>query len=297
MPFKWQYYTLKAISRAVCLLPYPAVLLLGEILGRLYYHTAGRQRRRAIKQIREGLGLSQEEAAAVIKRSFIKLGQTFCEVFYTPALNPDKIKRYVTIENRHYLEQALAQGKGVVFLTAHLGNWEWFGAALALNGFPVADIVKNQPNDQHTRILNEYRQMFGIEIFASGTGEIVRAARALKKGKLLGFFADQDAGKDGVFVEFLGKMASTPLGPAVFARKFKCPVVPGFIVREADGRHRITIQPPIYFADTGDPQADLYDLTVRMTKIIEDAVKAHPDEWLWARKRWNTDYQGSEESR
>jgi len=263
----------------------------------LYFRTACKQRKRAMRQIREGLGLSKEEAAAVIRRSCIKLGQTFCEVLYMPALNQDIIKRCVTIENRSYLEEALAQGKGVVFLTAHLGNWEWFGAALAMNGFPVADIVKNQPNDQHTRILNEYRQMFGIEIFASGTGEIVGAARALKKGKLLGFFADQDAGREGVFVEFLGKMASTPLGPAVFARKFKCPVVPGFIVREADGRHRITIHPPFYCDQTGDAQADLYNLTVRMTKIIEAAVKAHPDEWLWTMKRWNTAYRGPEESR
>jgi KDO2-lipid IV(A) lauroyltransferase len=259
------------------------------LFGHLYYRFAGKQRNRALKQITERLNLEQPEAEAIIKSSFLKLGQTFLEVLQMPSLNNENIKQRVTFENRHYLDEALAQQKGVVFLTGHLGNWEWFGAALALAGFPVADIIKRQPNDQHTRILNEHRQMFGIEIFASGTSEIIGAAKALKKGKLLAFFADQDAGDEGVFVDFLGKPAATHLGPAVFARKFKAPVVPGFIVRNPDGTHRILLQPPIYFEDTGNPDADLYNLTERMTRIIETAVKTYPDEWLWFKKRWNTE--------
>ncbi|HWR05918.1 lysophospholipid acyltransferase family protein [Sporomusa sp.] len=289
----WQYHILKAASRLVCLLPHSLILSAGKLFGRLYYRFAGKQRRRALKQITERLSLTHSEAEAIIRSSFLKLGQTFLEVLQMPALNNENITERVTFENRHYLDEALAQQKGVVFLTGHLGNWEWFGAALALSGFPVADIIKRQPNAQHTRILNEHRQMFGIEIFASGTSEIIGAAKALKKGKLLAFFADQDAGYEGVFVDFLGKPAATYLGPAVFARKFKAPVVPGFIVRNPDGTHRILLQPPIYFEDTGNPDADLYNLTERMTRIIETAVKTYPDEWLWFKKRWNTEVKSS----
>lgn len=290
----WQYYMLKGLSRMVCLLSYRLVLLLGAILGHLYYYAAPRQRRRALRQIQEGLHLPTDQARRTIRSLFVKLGQTFFEVMYMPALTPEKMTEYVVFENRHYLEEAMAQKKGAVFLTAHLGNWEWFGAALATAGFPVADIVKAQPNDQHTRILNEYREMFGIEVFFRGTGEIVSAAKAIKKGKLLGFFVDQDAGVDGVFVKFLGKMSSTPLGPAVFARKFGCPVTPGFIVRRPEGGHRIILQPPIYFEDTGDREVDLYRMTERMTEIVETAIRTYPDEWLWFQKRWNTKYQGDD---
>ena len=289
----WQYYLWKLLSRFVCLLPHSVLLACGKVLGRLYYQVAQKQRDRALRQIQERLTLPPAEAEAVIKSSFIKLGQTFLEVLQMPALTKDNFRRYITIDNRHYLADALAQQKGVVFLTGHLGNWEWFGAALALEGFPVADIITRQPNDQHTRILNEQRQMFGIELFASGTSEIVGAARALKKGKLLAFFADQDAGNDGVFVDFLGKPAATHLGPAIFARKFKAPVVPGFIVRQADGTHRILLQPPIYYEDTGNTDADLYNLTERLTKIIETAVREYPDEWVWFKKRWNTEVKSS----
>lgn len=288
MSNSWQYHGLKLFSRLVCLLPYGFVLFLGKLLGRLYYHIAARQRRRALAQIRESMNISCHEAETIIKNLFVNLGRTFLEVMYTPALTPEKIKRFVTIENRHYLAEAVAQGRGVVFLTAHIGNWEWMGAALAMDGFPMTSLIKRQPNDQHTRILNEYRQMVGMEIFARGTTELVSAAKALKKGKVLGFLADQDAGVDGIFIKFLGKMASTPKGAAVFSRKFNSPVIPAFIVRRPQGGHRIIINPPLYYEDTGSEEQDLCNFTIRMTNVIEMAIKKYPDEWLWFQRRWNT---------
>jgi KDO2-lipid IV(A) lauroyltransferase len=286
----WQYYLLKGISFIVCLLPYKGVLWLGKNLGKLYYHIAARQRRRALQQMQESLGISYEAAEEKIASLFVKLGQTFLEMLYMPALNPETMQQYATIENRHYLADAVAQGRGVVLLTAHMGNWEWLGAFLALAGFPLAAVIKRQPNDQHTRILNEYRQLVGIEIFARGTTELVSAARALKKGKILGFLADQDAGTSGLFIEFLGKMSSTPTGPTVFAKKFKAPVVPAFIVRKPEGGHRVILLEPFYYEDTGNETEDIYNMTAKMSRIIEETIRQYPDEWLWFQKRWNTEY-------
>ncbi len=290
----WQYYLLKTISRIICLLPYPWLLALGRLLGRLYYRIAARQRERAIDQIKRGLGLTRPAAELIIRSLFVKLGQTFLEVMYLPVFNPATINRYITIENRHYLDEALAKGKGVAVLSAHMGNWEWLGAGLSMYGFPVASIVKNQPNDQHNRIINEYRQLVGIEMFTRGTSDLVAAAKALKNGRVLGFFSDQDAGKNGVFIEFLGKMASTPVGLAVFARRLAVPVVPAFIVRRAEGGHRIIVKPPLCFTFSGDDAADDYNFTVQATRLIEDMIRQYPDEWLWFQKRWNTKWAGEE---
>lgn len=290
----WQYYCLKYTSRIICLLPYPWLLALGRWLGRLYFRFAARQRERALAQIRDRMGYSDAEAEKVIRSHFIKLAQTLLEVMYMPALTPAKIDDYVVIENRHHLDAAVAEGKGVAVLSAHIGNWEWLGAALAMYGFPVASIVKRQPNEQHTKILNEYRQQAGIEIFSRGTTELVAAAKALKKGCVLGFFSDQDAGRSGVFVDFLGKMASTPTGLAVFARRLSLPVVPIFIVRRAGGGHRILVSPPLRLSPTGDSEADIYKFTALATKIIEDVIRRHPDEWLWFQKRWNTRWEGEQ---
>ncbi len=291
MSNNWQYHLLKLMSRIICLLPYNIVISLGTMMGKLYYRIAARQRKRALAQMQESLNIPAGQAETIVKNLFLNLGRTFLEVMYIPSLTPEKIKHYVTIENKHYLANAVAEGRGVVFLTAHIGNWEWLGAALSMEGFPMTSVIKRQPNDQHTRILNEYRQMVGIEIFARGTTELVGAAKALRKGKILGFLADQDAGGNGVFINFLGKMASTPLGPAVFAKKFKCPVIPAFIIRKPEGGHRVMIHPPLYYQNTGNEAEDLYNLTLSMTQIIEDTIKQYPDQWLWFQKRWNTPFE------
>lgn len=283
-----QYKLLKFISRVICLLPYRLVLLLGQGFGRLYYRVAARQRKRAVAQMQESLGIGAEQAERIAVDLFTNLGRTFLEVMYMPALTTEKMNRYVTFENKHYLQDALDEGHGVVLLTAHIGNWEWLGAALAMSGLPVTTVIKRQPNDQHTQILNEYREMTGIEVFARGTSELVGAAKALKKGKILGFLADQDAGSNGVFVPFLGKPASTPLGPAVFAKRFKSPVVPVFIIRQQTGGHKIVVSPPMVYQDTGDETQDIYRITEQMTQSIEAVIRQYPDHWLWFQKRWNT---------
>ncbi|WP_416334015.1 lysophospholipid acyltransferase family protein [Anaerospora hongkongensis] len=282
------YHLLKLFSRLISLLPYRAVLFLGRMLGPVYARVAGRQRKRALEQLQESLGVGSAEAERIIDSLFVKLGQTFLEVMYMPALTPAKAKQYITIENRHYLDEALQEGKGVVLLTAHIGNWEWLGAVLAMAGLPLTTVIKRQPNDQHTRILNEYRENAGIEVFARGSSELVGAAKALKKGKILGFLADQDAGESGIALPFLGKLASTPMGPAVFAKRFHSPVVPAFIVRQPHGGHRVLLYEPFYYQDTGNEDRDIYELTLKMTQITEEVIRTYPDEWLWFQKRWNT---------
>ena len=294
MSNEWQYHFLKALSRLVCLLPYTCVVRLGRALGFLYWYIAPKQRRRGIRQMQERLGLSPAAAATVMRRLCGNLGQTFLEIMFTPKLDAQRIAQLVEIENRQYLEEAVARGHGVVFLTAHIGNWEWLGAALSMAGFPMTSVIKRQPNDQHTRLLNEYRERVGIEIFARGTAELVGAAKAMKKGKILGFLADQDAGVDGIFLDFFGKPASTPLGPAVFARKFKAPVMPVFIVHKPDySGHRVLIYPPLEYENTGDEKDNLRRLTLKMTQLLEEVIREHPDEWIWFQKRWNTKVDGS----
>ncbi len=290
----WQYHLLKALSRLICFLPYAYVVKLGRSLGFLYWYIAPKQRRRGIRQLEERLALPEKEAAKVMRRLCGNLGQTFLEIMFTPKLDAQRIAQLVEIENRQYLEEAVARGHGVVFLTAHIGNWEWLGAALSMAGFPMTSVIKRQPNDQHTRLLNEYRERVGIEIFARGTTELLGAAKAMKKGKILGFLADQDAGVDGIFLDFFGKPASTPLGPAVFARKFKAPVMPVFIVHKPDySGHKVLIYPPLEYENTGEEKDDLRRLTLKMTKLLEEVIREHPDEWIWFQKRWNTRLDGS----
>ncbi|MBQ1620993.1 MAG: lysophospholipid acyltransferase family protein, partial [Selenomonas sp.] len=92
----------------------------------------------------------------------------------------------------------------------------------------------------------------------------------------------------GCFTEFLGRTASTPMGPAVFSRKFHAPVVPAFILRQPDGRHKVVIGEALRYEDTGNSDADLRAFTVRMTRIVDRIIRENPTQWLWFQKRWNT---------
>lgn len=292
----WLYYLLKTISTIVSWLPYSLVVILGKGLGHIYHRVAKKQRLRAEKTIKERLGYSDEQAYATIRKLFIQLGITFLEMLYMPALNKDNIQKYVTFDRPEVLKAALSEGKGVVMLACHMDNWEWLGAALAMNGFPLSAVEKPQPNHVYSDFMNELRRNAGQEIFARGSNEIIGCARAMKKGRMLGLIADQDGGYDGIFVPFLGKMASTPAGPAYFARKFKAPIIPIFIVRNPDGYgHRAIVKDPIRYEVTGDQKVDDYNVTLRMTQEVEKIIKEYPDNWLWFQHRWNTPYVPEEE--
>ena len=291
------YNSLMALSRALRFLPHGALLFLGALLGRLYYMIIKKQRERAVRQMMQGLSISEKEARKIVRASFVNLAQNMLEILYMPKLNRENLHKYIEIEHLERLRDALAEGHGVVVLTGHIGTWEWLSAAFSLSGLPVTAIAKTQPNAEYSRVLDDLRATIGAEIFSRGTSELLAAGRALKNGKILGFLADQDAGPGGAFIEFLGKTAATPLGPAVFSRKFRAPVVPAFILRRPDGKHTVRVYERMEYVDTGDTEKDLYDLTVRMTRLMEEVIRENPTQWLWFQKRWNTPPEMKKEKR
>lgn len=282
------YKTLMMMSRIIRLLPYDALLKLGRLFGHLYYLLVKKQRERAVKQMMPALNISEAEARKLVRESFINLARNMLDILYMPNLNEKNLSQFITIEHLERMRAALLEGHGVVVLTGHIGTWEWLSAAFSLNGMPVTAIAKLQPNAEYSRVLDDLRATIHVEIFNRGTNELRAAGRALKDGKILGFLADQDAGPGGAFINFLGKTASTPMGPAVFARRFNAPVVPAFIIRQPNGRHLVKIGEPMHFEDTGDTDADLLRFTEQMTKILEEVIRENPTQWLWFQKRWNT---------
>ena len=286
----WQYCLLKGISRLLCLLPYGLVLRIGDSLGWLHHTLGASQRGRARRQLRERLGVDEAEAAAITRRLFRNIGRTLVEILYFPALTPSRLKRLVSIENLHYLQEAVAAGHGVVVLTAHFGNWEWLGARLAHEGFPVAAIAEPQPGKGLDTLLNEYRVLAGYKPFPAHGNSLVSALKALKNGCVLGFLADQDAKEHGVFVNFFGRLSSTPQGPAFFSQRVGAPVVPAFMLRQPRGKgHRILLSPPLYAGADGETDQQIQELTAAMTAVMEDRIRRYPDHWWWFQRRWLTD--------
>lgn len=282
------YKTLMLLSYLACRTPRKLLLAVGWVLGNLYYLLIPKMRRRAVEQMMPALQIDERTAKKLVRASFINMARNVLDILAMPMLNEQNLSDYIEIDHLERMEEALAEGRGVVVLTGHIGCWEWLSAAFTLNGMPVSAIAKPQPNIQYTRVLDDLRATIHVEIFSRGTSELLAAARALKSGRILGFLADQDGGPGGAFIDFFGRPAATPLGPAVFSRKFKSPVLPAFILRQPSGKHKVVIGEIMRCPKTGDTDRDLYEFTVQMTAIVERIIRENPTQWIWFQRRWNT---------
>ena len=174
------YNTLMLLSYIACRTPRPILLAVGWVLGNLYYLIIAKMRRRAVAQMMPALGIGEAEAKRLVRASFINMARNVLDILAMPMLNEKNLGDYIEIDHMERMEEALAEGRGVVVLTGHIGCWEWLSAAFTLNGMPVSAIAKPQPNIQYTRVLDDLRATIHVEIFSRGTSELLAAARALK---------------------------------------------------------------------------------------------------------------------
>ncbi|MBP2655518.1 MAG: phosphatidylinositol mannoside acyltransferase [Firmicutes bacterium] len=281
------YYVAKFLSRIVCLLPGVIRGKLGDWLGEVCWPLVpGRRKEMAVKNVMLSLGLDRPAALKLVKQSATRFGRMLMEVLYFPRLNKDNIHKYVTIEGREYLDEALSYGRGVILSGGHSGNWEILGQALALNGYPFVGIPQKQTNAAMDRFINEYRKLSGMRLaYKTDVREMIRL---MDKGGMLGLMLDQDAKEKGVFVKFFGRPATAAAGSAVLARMRNAPIVPIFITANGDGTHTVLVHPLIWVDKTEDRDEAISITTQKLTDIIEDHIRQFPHEWFWLHDRWKT---------
>jgi KDO2-lipid IV(A) lauroyltransferase len=193
----------------------------------------------------------------------------------------------VRVEGLEHFDAALQAGRGAVLFTGHFGNWELFGAAAVAHGYSIHFLVGEQSNRRVDDLMNDLRRAQGIGIISRHVA-LKKVLRALKDNQMVALLADQNVRKGGVFVDFLGRPASTARGPAMFAIRNGAPLVCGFIYRERGGGHVATLEAPLYADPSLEGEAQLVDLTQRFTDRLAEWVRRHPDEYFWAHRRWKT---------
>ena len=281
------YYIMKIFSRMCCLLPKSICLCLGEFLGQLTWQVVpARRKRMAIENVKKCLVVAEDEARHIAKKSWTRFGYMIIEVLRFPVMKND-ITEYVRIEGREHMEKALELGRGGVIATAHCGNWELLGGALALNGFPVVGVAQKQKNSKMDKFINEYRSLIGMHItYKSGVREMFNM---LAERWLIGLLMDQDAGlKDGIVLEFFGRKTACAPGAAALARFKEAPIFPVFITQQSDGTHVLKIHAPVFVEKTNDKQEDIRQTTQKLTMIIESHIRKHPEDWFWLHDRWKS---------
>jgi len=273
-------------GRAIGLLPAPAGLALGEALGSAAHAVLGAPRRLAREHV--GIAFPELDAPArsrIVRQTFRHAGRSFAELALLPKLSrrPD----FVTIEGREALDAALAEGRGAIVVTGHVGNWELLAATVASEGYATT-VVGRRVNDlRFNSLIVGFRRRAGLEVLSRDDPRFVAAVReALGRGRIVALLIDQDTRGAGVFVPFFGRPARTPPGPAVLALRAGAPVLTVFIRRRPDGGHTIAferIPVPARGRDT------VVALTARLTAAIEVAIRTAPAEWVWWHRRWRTE--------
>lgn len=279
---------MRALVAVLALLPLRRVLSLGAWIGRVAFVVDRRDRRRAITQLTTALGLTPRDAHAHARRVFENAGRFAAELAMLPRLH-ETLETYVELPERARAElvDALALGRGVVFVSAHLGNFELLAQRIARAGFDSTTLAKRASNPFLGDWLVARRAAGGVDTVNRGDPKAARKMLGvLRRGALLGVLIDQDTKVDSIHVPFFGRPASTPTVAAELALRAELPIVTGFIHRRPEGGHVITlerVEPPS--ADL-PKEARIEALTATLTRKIEAAIRTHPEEWVWFHDRW-----------
>jgi KDO2-lipid IV(A) lauroyltransferase len=231
---------------------------------------------------------TEAERAVICGRAYRNFAKMVFEYSRFPVLKKEDVLSLCSVEHRERIDDLLSEGRGAVLVAGHFGNWELMGAALAMMGYPVSFLVGEQHNRLVDDMMNRNRERMGIGIIHMGVA-VRGVIRALRSNGFVALLSDQDAGREGVFVDFFGRPSSTHQGPAVFALKMGSPILFGSAVRLDGGRMRMEMD-VLHFDDLKEVTPEnIRTVTQAYTRLLEKAVREHPDHWFWMHRRWKTE--------
>lgn len=289
MIHKFEYGITYLSGAFLRILPYRWALSFGSFLGFLSFDVFRVRRKVTLINLKNSLGDQKnvKELKKIGRRAYKNIGKSLVEYSLFPSLSKKKILTMVEFEGAENFDEALKRGKGAIVVAGHFGSWELMGAATRQRGYPVDFLVGEQHNILVDDLMNDYRKSMGIGIIKMGAAA-KGIIKALKNNRFVAMLSDQDAGNDGTVVNFFGRPASTPKGPAAFALKMNAPIILGFIIRGNKKEQKIIIEKPIFIEKSGNKEDDIRKLTQAYTSVLEHYIRKYPDHWFWPHRRWKS---------
>jgi len=286
MEFAAAWLSLKLLE----LLPRPAARAFGSFVLRLAYALRPPLRRAGLINLRIAFpDWTDRRRRQVLRQLARHLGWMAADLVHLHELDRTTVDRVVIPDGFENFAAAHRRGKGVLYLTGHMGAWELGPPAQALFGFPLHFLVRPLDNARVDALINRYR-CFSGNVPVDKSNSVRTILRVLRSGGAVGILSDLNALlDDGVFVDFFGIPACTTSGIARLALQTDAAVVPSYCYWDRDLRkYRLCFEPPLDLIRTGDPDADILANTQRFMRVIENFARRHPEQWLWVHKRFKT---------
>jgi Kdo2-lipid IVA lauroyltransferase/acyltransferase len=289
-----EYAAVWVILHGLSALPRGMARRLAVFVARMIYLMLPKLRRTAEFNLRLAFpDWSDTQRKAVIRGMVRNLGWMATEFARLPKYTKENIEKVVVLSGHENFLEGQRRGKGVLYLTGHIGGWELSSFAHALYGFPLQYMARPLDNARVDALVNRYRCLSGNQpIFKN---ESARALlRILRESGTVGILADQNTmPEEGVFVDFFGKPACTTTGVARVALHTDAAVVPGYAYwDEGIRRYKLHFDPAVELVRTGDTERDVFVNTQKFASVIESIIRKYPEQWVWVHARWKTRPKG-----
>ena len=280
------YYFAHLMSRLACLLPRSVAELLGKGLGVVgWQFVPGWRKDMARENIMLCLGVDESEADRIARESMVRFGPMLMEVLRFRVIKAH-MEDYVDIHGLDYLREAAKHGGGVL-AAAHSGNWEFLGGIFAQQGIPTVGVAMKQHSTGFNKFIHDQRVLMDMHI--TYKDNVREMYDMLSKGWFIGLIMDQDVSRrDGIVLEFFQRPTNCAVGAATMARFKDAPILPTFIHRDRDGKHHVSVLPPIRVERTRDKREDIRRVTQEIARLTEEHIRTYPEEWFWLHDRWKS---------
>ena len=264
-------------------------LALGRFFGEIAALVDVKERELAEKNLTRVYGDSwnEQKVKLIAKDCFVKLGLNAADVIQSGKWDSDRLANLIETEGMEHFDEAFAQGKGVIGLTGHIGNFELMAAWFAsVKKAPLSVIGRQLYDKRLDKLLVENRERFGLENISSDESP-KKIISLLKNGGFLGVLLDLDSNKvAGYFAPFFGIPANTAAGPVVIGRRTGSPVAPMAMFRTEDDRYLLKVLPSFELPNTDDKDADILNGLTQCNKALEEQINYDPTQWMWIHNRW-----------
>jgi KDO2-lipid IV(A) lauroyltransferase len=287
--FRAEIWACRGVLALAGILPRALAARSGSWLGELAYRLDWKHRRimRDNLLLAFGPSLGKPELRRISRACWRHFGRCAMDTLYFHEFGPHSVGHTIHYEGLDVIRAAYARGKGVLLFSGHFGHWELTALMQGYLGLPLVLVTRPLDNPALETLLAERRRRSGNTVLHKRDA-LRELLRALRRGRGVAIVIDQDARRDGVFVPFFGRPASTTPTLALLALRTGAAVVPTFSIPGADGSYRIVYEPELPVVATGDSRADVLRLTAEATATIERWVRRHPQCWLWMHRRWKT---------